>query len=78
MDCLTTPPAQSDGNVTVVGTFTGAAIIIIANTAHVALGHNYDGTPFADMIANPSTWALLNLGAAETLTITWTIIHNYT
>ena len=75
MDCLTTPPAQSGYDVVVVGTFTGVGLTIIANVAHVALGHDYDGTPFADMIANPGTWNQLVLGAADTLTITWTIKH---
>ena len=74
MDCTTTPPAQSGYDIVVKGTFTGVGLTIINNVAHVVLGHNYSA-PFATIIANPGTWNQLVLGAAETLTITWTIKH---
>lgn len=74
MNCTTTPPSQSGQDTIVVGTFTGVGITIAA-AAEVNLGHNY-GAPFATIIAIPSSWANLVLGAAETLTITWTISHS--
>ena len=65
---------QSGYNVIIEGTFTGTAIDITL-ASEVKLGHNWNATVFTTNIANPTTWAVLNLLAAQTLTITWTIKH---
>ncbi len=60
-----------------VGTFTGTGITV-ADANSVLLGHSWNngGLTFDTLIAKPSSWSSQAVGAAEILTIEWTISHD--
>ncbi len=66
--------AQSGGNVTFTGKFTGVGITV-ATANDVLFGHDWLTTTFVDLFAKPSSWASQAVLNTETMTIEWIINH---